>query len=107
MDVCFMLYVNGITSPCPGIPACLAVRMFRMIFGDPPCRRSLKRIDQRFGGSLGMLDAAIIGKAAAQLHHDSSEWSDWGTFDETFQHLKQLWHVLVKYGHSYPYTPNR
>ncbi|WP_339294730.1 DUF3626 domain-containing protein [Paenibacillus sp. FSL W7-1279] len=86
---------------------CLAVRDVPDDFRGPAMPPLAKRIDQRFGGSLGMLDAAIIGKAAAQLHHDSSEWSDWGTFAETFQHLKQLWHVLVKYGHSYPYTPNR
>ncbi|MBT2762511.1 DUF3626 domain-containing protein [Paenibacillus sp. ISL-20] len=85
----------------------LAVQDVPDDFRGPAMPPLAKRIDQRFGGSLGMLDAAIIGKAAAQLHHDPNEWSDWGTFDETFQHLKQLWHVLVKYGHSYPYTPNR
>lgn len=86
---------------------CLAVQAVPNDFRGPAMPRLAKRIDQRFGGSLGMLDAAIIGKAAAQLHYHSSEWSDWGTVDETFQHLKQLWHVLVKYGHSCPYTPNR
>ncbi|WP_100539507.1 DUF3626 domain-containing protein [Paenibacillus sp. GM2FR] len=86
---------------------CLAVQDVPDDFRGPAMPPLAKRIDQRFGGSLGKLDAVIIGKAAAQLHHDPIEWSDWGALDETFQHLKQLWHVLVKYGHSYPYTPNR
>jgi hypothetical protein len=86
---------------------CLAVQDVPDDFRGPAMPPLAKRIDQRFGDSLGKLDAAIIGKAAAQLNDNPSEWSDWGALDETFQHLKQLWHVLVKYGHSYPYTPNR
>jgi hypothetical protein len=47
----------------------------------------------------GQLDAAVVGAAAASLHREPETWADWGTRDETLQHLKQLWHVLVKYGH--------
>jgi hypothetical protein len=63
-----------------------------------------QRIDRQFADSQGVLDAAVIGKAAAQLYHQPDHWSDWGTYDETCQHLKQLWHVLVKYGYPNPNT---
>jgi Protein of unknown function (DUF3626) len=46
----------------------------------------------------GRLDAAVVGRAAASLHRDPESWTDCGTFDETLQHIKQLWHVLVRYG---------
>ena len=43
---------------------CLAVRDVPDDFRGPAMPPLAKRIDQRFGGSLGMLDATIIGKAA-------------------------------------------
>jgi len=43
-------------------------------------------------------DVATIGRAAASLHREPERWADWGTAAETWQHLKQLWHVLVRYG---------
>ena len=46
----------------------------------------------------GLLDAAKIGQAAASLRRDPDGWSDWGSFDETLQYLKQLWHVLAAFG---------
>ena len=48
----------------------------------------------------GMLDAAVIGRAAASLHRQPELWHDWASYDETLQHLKQLWHVLVYCGTS-------
>jgi hypothetical protein len=45
-----------------------------------------------------MLDAAVIGRAAASLHQDPEAWRDWGRREDALQHLKQLWHVLVHYG---------
>lgn len=48
----------------------------------------------------GQLDAAVLGHAAASLHREPEAWNDWGTFDETLQHIKQLWHVLVRFGGS-------
>ncbi|MFO0630909.1 MAG: DUF3626 domain-containing protein [Polyangiales bacterium] len=44
------------------------------------------------------LDAAALGRAARSLHTSPATWSDWGTPQETWQHLKQLWHVLVRFG---------
>lgn len=46
-------------------------------------------------------DVATIGRAAASLHHEPERWADWGTTAETWQNLKQLWHVLVRYGRAY------
>jgi hypothetical protein len=46
----------------------------------------------------GTLDARVIGAADASLHQRPEQWADWGTKDETLQHLKQLWHVLVHHG---------
>ncbi len=50
-------------------------------------------------------DAATIGRAAASLARDPSAWADWDTPDETLQHLKQLWHVLVHVGR--PRAPHK
>jgi hypothetical protein len=58
----------------------------------------MARLAQRIAGSDGMLDAAVIGTAAASLHAKQDTWLDWGRPEETLQHLKQLWHVLVHYG---------
>ncbi|MCQ6557504.1 DUF3626 domain-containing protein [Paenibacillus mendelii] len=65
----------------------------------PPLARRLE--DWKFTGIPGLIDAAAIGRAAASLHANPKQWSDWGTESETFQHLKQLWHVLVKFGGPY------
>ena len=46
----------------------------------------------------GQLDASVLGYAAASLHREPETWEDWGTFDEALQHIKQLWHVLVRFG---------
>ncbi|WP_259391837.1 DUF3626 domain-containing protein [Paenibacillus thiaminolyticus] len=46
------------------------------------------------------MDANAIGNAARSC--PSSElWAGWGTPGETWQHLKQLWHVLARFGHPY------
>lgn len=44
------------------------------------------------------VDAAILGRAAAALERDPAAWADWDDYEATLQHLKQLWHVLVRYG---------
>lgn len=44
------------------------------------------------------LTAAVIGRAAAALARRPEDWADWGPPTATFQHLKQLWHVLVRFG---------
>jgi hypothetical protein len=46
----------------------------------------------------GLVDAAVIGAAEAALYSKPELWQDWGSHEETLQHLKQLWHVVVHYG---------
>ena len=43
-------------------------------------------------------DAATLGRAAQSLIHEPAKWHDWGSAAETWQHIKQLWHVLVRFG---------
>ncbi len=58
---------------------------------------AMPRLARRISGD-GVLDAGIIGVAAASLCKQPDAWQDWGTTAETSQHLKQLCHVLVHYG---------
>lgn len=44
------------------------------------------------------VDAAAIGRAAADLHRRPAAWSSWGAPDEAWQKLKQLWHCAVAFG---------
>ncbi len=52
------------------------------------------------GGS--ELDAATLGQAAQSLIREPTKWQDWGTEAEAWQHIKQLWHVLVRFGRERP-----
>lgn len=47
-------------------------------------------------------DAATLGRAARSLLREPTKWQDWGTAAETWQHIKQLWHVLVRFGRERP-----
>jgi Protein of unknown function (DUF3626) len=58
---------------------------------------AMPRLARRIAGD-GMLDAAVIGAAESTLYSQPERWADWGCREETLQHLKQLWHVLVHYG---------
>jgi hypothetical protein len=72
----------------------LAVRDVPDDFRGP----AMPRLARRIAGKDGTLDAAVIGRAAASLHDEPESWRDWGSREDTLQHLKQLWHVLVHYG---------
>ncbi|MFT3765165.1 MAG: DUF3626 domain-containing protein [Minicystis sp.] len=58
------------------------------------------RLAARFSRAQGELDAVVVGRAAASLHRAPQAWEDWGKPDETLQHLKQMWHVLVAFGRA-------
>jgi hypothetical protein len=57
-----------------------------------------ERIHRQFAQAGRPIDAALIGKAAASVVSDPARWEDWGTVEVTLQRLKQLWHVLVRFG---------
>ncbi|KQL44034.1 hypothetical protein AN963_21585 [Brevibacillus choshinensis] len=71
-------------------------------FRGPTMPPLAMRINQRFGLTAGVLDAATIGRAAADFYHQPGNWKDWDVPDVTWQHLKQIWHVLVRYGRQDP-----
>lgn len=47
------------------------------------------------------LHAALIGRAAASVVTEPGRWTDRGPAADTLQQLKQLWHVLVRFGVPY------
>jgi hypothetical protein len=59
----------------------------------------MPKLAERIAGMDGILDAAVIGRAAASLSHDPAEWSEWGDYFDALRILRQLWHVLVHFGH--------
>jgi len=74
---------------------------FRLAIRDVPDDfrgPAMPRIAERIAGRDGILDAAVIGRAAASLHHDPGQWSEWGGYFDVLRFLRQLWHVLVHFG---------
>ncbi|MFC8830323.1 DUF3626 domain-containing protein [Streptomyces sp. NPDC057137] len=51
-------------------------------------------------GRDGILDAEVLGRAAASVVREPGAWARWGTRDEVLQYVKQLWHVLVRFGRT-------
>jgi hypothetical protein len=72
----------------------LAVRDVPDDFRGP----AMPGIAERIAGSDGILDAAVIGRAAASLHHDPGQWIEWGGYFDVLRLLRQIWHVLVHFG---------
>ncbi|PTA44933.1 DUF3626 domain-containing protein [Micromonospora sp. RP3T] len=56
------------------------------------------RVHAEFGRPGEPLHAALIGRAAGSLVREPHRWADRGPAELTGQHLKQLWHVLVRFG---------
>ncbi|MGW1870118.1 DUF3626 domain-containing protein [Streptomyces mauvecolor] len=48
----------------------------------------------------GLLDAEVLGRAAASVVREPHAWAEWGTRDEVLQYVKQLWHVLAWFGRA-------
>jgi hypothetical protein len=53
---------------------------------------------QRVAGGGDVLNAPMIGRAAASLHQNPEQWREWGEYLEVLRLLRQLWHVLVHFG---------
>lgn len=62
-------------------------------FRGPSMPSLAKRIGQN-----NVINASIIGTAVMDLNRNPDSWSERGTYEEVLQELKQLWHVLVRYG---------
>ncbi|GHJ45219.1 hypothetical protein Cs7R123_25610 [Catellatospora sp. TT07R-123] len=67
-------------------------------FRGPAIPVLARRVHREFAGPGAPVDAALVGLAAASATTEPGRWADHGTQDETLQHLKQLWHVLVRFG---------
>lgn len=57
-----------------------------------------KKILKELQISSEYIDANIIGSASRYLEYNPNIWLEFGNSSQTFQYLKQLWHVLVQYG---------
>ncbi|MFF4879859.1 DUF3626 domain-containing protein [Micromonospora sp. NPDC000668] len=56
------------------------------------------RLHREFARPGEPVEAALIGRAAASVVAEPDRWADRGPAAVTLQHLKQLWHVVVRYG---------
>jgi hypothetical protein len=69
-------------------------------FRGPRIPLVARRIIEEFGGTSSRLHAELIGRAARSVVTEPARWANWDTPLETLQQIKQLWHVLVRYGTS-------
>lgn len=67
-------------------------------FRGPMMKPLARRIDLRFGGGAGVINAALLGKASCESVTDPGKWSDMGSSEELFQYFKQLWHTTAYFG---------
>ncbi|MFI6225796.1 DUF3626 domain-containing protein [Micromonospora echinospora] len=70
-------------------------------FRGPAIPPLAARVLDRFGRPGARVDAALIGRAAASVVTEPGVWDDRGPPTVTLQHLKQLWHVVVRFGEAH------
>ncbi|MFJ6197894.1 DUF3626 domain-containing protein [Micromonospora sp. NPDC092111] len=85
-------YHAGFTLPVDGVDP---------EFRGPAIPPLAARVYAEFGRPGQRIDAALVGRAAAAVVREPDRWADRGPAADTLQHLKQLWHVLVRYGTPY------
>ncbi|WP_161977614.1 DUF3626 domain-containing protein [Dictyobacter kobayashii] len=71
-------------------------------FRGPEMPALAQRVLENHAPENGYLDAATIGLAAVSVVANPEQWQDWGSPEDTLQHIKYLWHILVVYGKSKP-----
>lgn len=76
----------------------LAVDRVDPDFRGPAIPVLAERLHREFARPGDPVDAALIGRGAVSVVTEPARWADRGSATETLQHLKQLWHVLVRYG---------
>ncbi|MET7964742.1 DUF3626 domain-containing protein [Micromonospora zamorensis] len=79
----------------------LAVDQVDAEFRGPAIPVLAARVHREFARAGDPVDAALIGRAAASAVAEPQRWADRGPIADTLQHLKQLWHVLVRFGTPY------
>jgi hypothetical protein len=84
-----LLHHQGFVLTPPEVPA---------DFRGPRMVHLAQRVADRYAVPAGTIDAASLGRADAALHREPRSWDDWAPYEETLQHIKQLWHVLVRFG---------
>ncbi|MFE9689392.1 DUF3626 domain-containing protein [Micromonospora sp. NPDC005806] len=67
-------------------------------FRGPAIPPLAARVHVEFARPGEPVHAALIGRAAASVVREPHRWADRGSTEVTLQHLKQLWHVLVRFG---------
>ncbi|MEU7716307.1 DUF3626 domain-containing protein [Micromonospora chalcea] len=67
-------------------------------FRGPDIPPLAARVHAEFARPGQPLHAELIGRAAASVVREPRRWADRGPAEVTLQHLKQLWHVLVRFG---------
>ncbi|SBT41209.1 DUF3626 domain-containing protein [Micromonospora auratinigra] len=67
-------------------------------FRGPAIPLLAARVHAEFARPGEPVHAALIGRAAASVVTEPQRWADRGPVADTLQHLKQLWHVLVRFG---------
>jgi hypothetical protein len=53
----------------------------------------------RFATDGRHLDAAALGSAAVSVVREPGAWEPWPDPEDALTRLKDLWHILVVYGH--------
>lgn len=67
-------------------------------FRGPSIPPLARRIAEVAGTEL--LDAAAVGVAAAAAHREPEDWREWGAYTDVLRRFRQMWHVLVQFGHQ-------
>ncbi|SIM65055.1 DUF3626 domain-containing protein [Micromonospora cremea] len=76
----------------------LAVDQVDPEFRGPAIPVLAARLHREFAPPGEPVDAALIGRGALSVITEPARWADLGPAADTLQHIKQLWHVLVRYG---------